>query len=472
MSITSTGYSVKRYNDILNEIRQGLITASGNPNLDMSDDSILGLLNNIYSLPLSDLHELAQALWSAGDVDTATGIELERLVARGRVYRQGAVTSSGTLQFTGPANTQIVASTKVKDLEGLIVETINTTTLDTNNLHEIKLSVVVRNSTMYTVSINGIPYNYFSNSVATEPEIINSLANILNATSVVSAQAIDGNTLLIAKRSADFFVTVSQNIIIGQVTKSIRARCTQTGPFLFEKDSLNILIQPITGVTVTNVDDFVAGRNIETDSELRNRFKNTRLGQGKATLPAIYTAVSSVSGVTSLNVEENYTETTNSNGLPAKSFEVLVSGGSDEDIASVIFNTKPAGIRPHGNTTVEVDDSQGKPQLISFSRPSSAYMHVQVTYSTYSEEILPSNADELITAQIVAYGNSVGVGTDIIAERFYGSIYSNVAGIGNMTIRLAKTANPFDTPVYSNLVVIEAKEAPLFEASRIYVSKL
>src|SRR5260221_13941560 len=55
-------------------------------------------------------------------------------------------------------------------------------------------------------------------------------------------------------------------------------------------------------------------------------------------------------------------------GRPPKSFEAVVQGGSDDDIANQIWLTKPAGIETFGNVNngngVPITDSQGGKQII------------------------------------------------------------------------------------------------------------
>jgi hypothetical protein len=88
----------------------------------------------------------------------------------------------------------------------------------------------------------------------------------------------------------------------------------------------------------TNREAFVTGEKEEEDEELRERaFNSTAIG-GAATVNALDTALRQVEGVESLTLNRNR-EGSMVDGMPAKSFEPVVYGGSDEDVAKAIFNT-------------------------------------------------------------------------------------------------------------------------------------
>jgi uncharacterized phage protein gp47/JayE len=469
MSITTTGYSIKRYVDVIAEIRQELITASGNPNLDLSDDSILGIINNIYALKLSELHELAQAQWSAGDLDSATGIALDRIVARGRVTRLSEQKAYGDLHFTDSLGKTINSGTQVKDLAGNVVQTLSQITLDTSGIVGCTLNITAVNGFTYSITINATTYQYVSDGTATVTEILNGLIVALSSNTSLTT-SIDTNRLSIQSTSA-FNIIVGTNLSVHQVTKGVSGEALVASDEVFEAGTLSYPVTVIGSTSVTNRQNWVSGRTLETDAQLRNRFKNSVGGQGNATVPAIRARLTALDGVTSASVEENWTLSTSVTGLPAKSFEATVKGGSDVAVATAIWESKPAGIQPYGLNNANITDSEGRTQTIYFTRPVDQYIHVNVLYSIYSEEIFPSNGPSMIANAIKNYGDSLGVNEDVIPQRLMAAVYQNVAGISNLVITAGKTASPFDTPVYSSgVIAIGRKEESIFDLSRIVVA--
>lgn len=114
--------------------------------------------------------------------------------------------------------------------------------------------------------------------------------------------------------------------------------------------------------------------------------------------------------LTGINVDvicaiyENNTDVTDSSGRPPHSIEVVVSGGTDQDIADFIWSVKPAGIQTYGSSSATVSDSNGDSQTIYFSRPTYKYVHLEVTIdSYYAEEQFPLDGVDQIKAAIFDY---------------------------------------------------------------------
>jgi uncharacterized phage protein gp47/JayE len=157
-------------------------------------------------------------------------------------------------------------------------------------------------------------------------------------------------------------------------------------------------------------------------------------------------------------------------GRLAKSFEAVVEGGSDADVANKIWLTKPAGIQTFGNTSFTITDSQGEEQVINFSRPTPIYIWVTVALTLYSEETFPPNGQDLVAAAINTYGNKLGIGVDVLLQRVLAQIF-NVPGIASGIMQIAATNSPGDSPLYGTAdIPIEENEIAVFDLSRITVT--
>jgi uncharacterized phage protein gp47/JayE len=157
-------------------------------------------------------------------------------------------------------------------------------------------------------------------------------------------------------------------------------------------------------------------------------------------------------------------------GRLAKSFEAVVEGGSDADVANKIWLTKPAGIQTFGNTSFTITDSQGEEQVINFSRPTPIYIWVTVALTLYSEETFPPNGQDLVAAAINTYGNKLGIGVDVLLQRVLAQIF-NVPGIASGVMQIAATNSPGDSPLYGTAdIPIEENEIAVFDLSRITVT--
>ena len=157
-------------------------------------------------------------------------------------------------------------------------------------------------------------------------------------------------------------------------------------------------------------------------------------------------------------------------GRLAKSFEAVVEGGSDADVANKIWLTKPAGIQTFGNTAFTITDSQGEQQVINFSRPTPIYIWVTVALTLYSEETFPPNGQDLVAEAINTYGNNLGIGVDVLLQRVLAQIF-NVPGIASGAMQIAATNGPGDSPLYGTAdIPIQENEIAVFDLSRITVT--
>jgi len=247
----------------------------------------------------------------------------------------------------------------------------------------------------------------------------------------------------------DQFSTDSEITIGIEGTAYVRATSLNIGPVDVSKGtwSLNQSIAGVSSVVVE--DDGVIGRFEETDAEIKARAKNT-VHDGLATLPTIKSYIeNNVTGITSVSVFENETSST-VNGRPPHSIEVMVLGGSDEEIARAIYKSKPAGIKAYG-THIEGDgylvlDSNGGPHYVNWSTLNTAYLWINVAITHYEEEILPDNYSELIKQAIVEWAKKeYTFGKDVIPLRICVPVYS-VDGIEDVTITVAVTYNSEATP--------------------------
>lgn len=152
-----------------------------------------------------------------------------------------------------------------------------------------------------------------------------------------------------------------------------------------------------------------------------------------------------------------------------KSFEAVVQGGTDADVANKIWTTKPAGIQTFGNTAFSITDSQGEFQVINFSRPTPIYIWVTVALTLYAEEVFPPNGQDLVAAVINTYGSSLGIGVDVLLQRVLAQIFT-VPGIASGVMQIAATNLPGDSPLFGTAdIAIAENEVSIFDLTRITV---
>jgi len=210
----------------------------------------------------------------------------------------------------------------------------------------------------------------------------------------------------------------------------VQATALEFGPISMLASTITEIDSPVTGWdTVNNTSDANEGTNEESDPDLRARRQRSVARDAQAIIDAIRSAIENIDNVTQAVVLENDTDAEDANGLPAHSFQAVVSGGKNIDVADAIWLKKPAGIQAFGDITVEIIDSQGISHDISFSRPTPVTIYVEVTLTTFPE--YPANGDDLIKQAIVDYANgdlvdnrSFGLADNVIYTRLYTPINS------------------------------------------------
>lgn len=179
---------------------------------------------------------------------------------------------------------------------------------------------------------------------------------------------------------------------------TIDLECTEEGPYTASTGSINTIVNPVNGLSSVNnsISTIVKeGRFKETNTEFRRRIQLKRIKSRGGTVPAIASMVyEEVAGVTYTSWRENRKNTTDENGLPPSTFEIIAAGGTDQDIAEKIDEGNPAGIDSHGSTTVTVIDSEGNSFEIKFSRITDVDIYLVVNLIVNSE--YPTEGDLII----------------------------------------------------------------------------
>lgn len=223
--------------------------------------------------------------------------------------------------------------------------------------------------------------------------------------------------------NGDLFSPVFDTAIGGGGTAVVGFRAVESGPIVVGVGELNEIVSAGTGWTsITNLQSTsqfpnVLGADGETDEAFRQRYEASTELQATNVLESLYAALLAVEAVTQVRIYVNDTAGTVA-GRPAHSYEVVIEGGADADIAEAIWQHHPAGITLFGSTTENITDSQGQTQAINFTRPTPVDITVAITTATGAD--FPSTGVDDIKAAIVAFGpGQFGIGDDVNVARLY-----------------------------------------------------
>jgi uncharacterized phage protein gp47/JayE len=213
----------------------------------------------------------------------------------------------------------------------------------------------------------------------------------------------------------------------GGGTASATATCETSGAVNVNASTVTGIVTAQAGWTaVTNPSASVPGQPIEADSQLRTRQSLSVASPSQTVLAGTLSAIAAVSGVTRYNIDENFTNSTNSNGTPAHSITAVVEGGADADVANAIFFNRGLGCGTNGSTTINVTDPiSGIVTPISFQR--TIYAPIWVSIDVHLINAALANVTAAIQTALVNYIASLQIGQFVS----YGEIVAVCAGAAN-----------------------------------------
>lgn len=241
---------------------------------------------------------------------------------------------------------------------------------------------------------------------------------------------------------------------------------------LFESESFGPVLAPagtLTGLgvtlpywsSVTNPADATPGALREKDADFRvSQVRD--IGDGSGPMAAIRRAIEAT-GATSVAILANPTDS-EVDGLPARSIEPVVLGGSDSDVATAILGAKSPGVPSTGNTLVVVSAVDGVAHAIGFSRPTGLPIYFQVSVRVGTGF---SGVDGIKDAIVAGSSAHYAPGADV-SPFFMAALALPVAGVVEVVSFGASTSpgGPFTTAA----IAVDARRQAQFSTARVAVT--
>lgn len=440
--LDSTGFTKKKLSDIKLSLEDALTAVFGV--IDTSPESVFGQLVGVISEASSKVWDMAEAVYLSQYPASAEGVQLDYAVGLTGITRLDATPSVVVAAVEGDEGTVVTAGTQFKQ-----VNTNNIFAADDDvtitRLSALKAVISIFStgaSNEYTVQLDGNTSTI--NTASTDVNTILALLKIEIENNqpihtVVHDTSEETLTIYVDDEETAFIFHAGTNITIEERWTPVPVSAAVAGSTAIPANSITSIETPIAGMN--SVDNYLAGtagRDTETDDELRLRRRRSLKVVGAASVPAIEARISQeVDGVLSVRVIENPSDDTDSDGRPPHSFEAIVAGGDEQEIAEKIWEVKAAGINTFSANSPLIEkqvlDSEGTIQIIRFSRPITKYVHMNIEISLYDEETFPDGGAESIKAALVAFGQGLQAGDNIIRQRFYSAIFS-VAGVEEISL--------------------------------------
>ncbi len=183
----------------------------------------------------------------------------------------------------------------------------------------------------------------------------------------------------------------------------------------------------------------------ETDAELRARFFRSRARPAQNSLDGMVAEILQLADVCEVVGLENTGNQADANGVPAHSLNLIVDGGDEQAIATVIFQRKTAGTGLRGDVEVTLADSQGIARRLRFDRPQVIACRALIEVQRDAEFSAVDGA--AIKSALAA--SDFGIGQDVQLSRLYSPV-NTVQGFWVSQLKIARVGQ---TPVAANIEI-------------------
>lgn len=436
--LTEHGLTIKRLHEVISDSKQRAqiifqdLVPPGDI-VDTSDSTTIGRLIGLKSPSIADLWEAVQEVYRAFDPNSATGVALDNLVAIGGITRFKESNTTADVILTGNNGITVPQGSVIRSsTTSLTYELAGDVVLTPESCHGVGISItniVPKQEYVvfyrYTSEGDFLPIRYTSGDTPNTFEIVEGLIEDINKNhSAVKGYEEEGR--LFVEGASDLQILeyfTSGNMQIEKVVGIGRVVAEEPGSTEQPPGTINTIATPVFGWdSVTNPTSAVPGRNRETDSELRNRFRETKFQRATNIIESLYSALYSTAGVNSVVIYENDTDVVDENNLPPHSFLVIVDGGLDSDVAKAIWLNRPTGILSVGTQETDILDSFGYIRTIRYSRPEEVEIFVRVVLTRFSD--YPPGGDDSIKQALTNFTKSLVIGEDLIFSRLYTPINS------------------------------------------------
>ncbi len=225
-------------------------------------------------------------------------------------------------------------------------------------------------------------------------------------------------------------------------------RSEQPGPFSANSATLTVKETPVVGWnTISNPADGIPGIPQDTDAVLRVERENELTASGSGTDDSVRAKVLLVTGVVQCYVYENDTMVTDADGIPPKSYRVVIWDGigasaNNAEIAQTIWNSKPSGVSTYGAVAANAVDSRGNSRVVYFDRAIQVPIYLSVTTTPGTTPGQRTAVKAAMAAYALATQN---LGVDVVALAYRAEAIT-VAGITDApTLTLGIAPSPVGT---------------------------
>ena len=278
-----------------------------------------------------------------------------------------------------------------------------------------------------------------------------------------------GAVTIRSKSTNDEFVNTSDFTIEDDGTAEIEFECVVAGAVSVNaSDSFVIVEGPneVTGISADDAVQIAIGRERESDSDFRLRFRNSKAQNARATRNANEAnLLKYVDNIAFLKIIDKKTD----NSFDAGTIKIIAKHNTtDENFAKAVFDSVADGIDLLGDTSVIVKDNSGQDVTINWKNADEINLDIKATVKIRNG-YYPNTVFANVKQNILAYIEKrvFGLQSIVYATEFIIPVLE-VDGVEAVVEILVKKSSDEE---FSDNISLSREEVPAFASERIILNE-
>ena len=278
-----------------------------------------------------------------------------------------------------------------------------------------------------------------------------------------------GAVTIRSKSTNDEFVNTSDFTIEDDGTAEIEFECVVAGAVSVNaSDSFVIVEGPneVTGISADDAVQIAIGRERESDSDFRLRFRNSKAQNARATRNANEAnLLKYVDNIAFLKIIDKKTD----NSFDAGTIKIIAKHNTtDENFAKAVFDSVADGIDLLGDTSVIVKDNSGQDVTINWKNADEINLDIKATVKVRNG-YYPNTVFANVKQNILAYIEKrvFGLQSIVYATEFIIPVLE-VDGVEAVVEILVKKSSDQE---FSDNISLSREEVPAFASERITLNE-
>lgn len=453
--ITEYGFERKTLQQLITSLNSRFTSKLGTWN--QSSNSVEAQFVSVFAEELDQTWQGMEGVYSSQTYSGSEGIYLDDIISQQGVFRKGKSKGGGEVVVLAnlaatTTNYLITAGRSVNGNNGITYTT--STEKAVNSLmscYRLKASVITQGVTytftMYNVeNVSANTFTWTAGDANDIDEMLVALSQFANVNITKLDQPtyynLDNRTLYIGFNKdvnnnplplskANLSLTVAPTI--GEAGYRIACIANTSGFYPLNVGEASGLSPSFTGfVESINWETFSSGSDVQSDAQYRAAYENLDGVSLSGTPAKIKSSVLGVSGVIDAEIFQNPTkdylyDTSNNVVCEPYSYNVVVLGGDEEEVAQAIGDDVPVNTKQYGTTQISYTDDAENVIDVEFTKATYFNYAVNITYQTKDGTYLSDVEKADVGSLMIELTDELDIGGTIPLEQVQASVYRAIS---------------------------------------------